>query len=68
MVFGGIGQIQKSKMTDQDGGHSKMITQLSRRVTSYPHDADVQGDTFRRTIYPPNLVVIVLYCRPHPRS
>ena len=50
-------------MADQDGGHSKMITQLLRHVTSYPHDADVKGDTFRHTIYPPNLVAIVLYSR-----
>ena len=58
MVFGGFGQIQKSKMADQDGRHSEMITQLLRHVTSQPHDADVKGDIFRHTIYPPSLVVI----------
>ena len=46
----------------QDGGprwpHSEMITQLLRHVTSYPHDANVKGDIFRHTIYPPSLVVI----------
>ena len=36
------------------------ITQLLRHVTSSPHDADVKGDIFRRTIYPPSLVVIAL--------
>ena len=35
-----------------------MITQLLRHVTSSSHDADVKGDIFRRTIYPPSLVVI----------
>ena len=56
--FEGFGQIQKSKMAVQDGGHSEMITQLLRHVTSYTHGADVKGDTFRHTIYPPSLVVI----------
>ena len=45
-------------MADQDGQHSEMITQLLRHVTSQPHDADVEGDIFRHTIYPPSLVVI----------
>ena len=45
-------------MADQDGPHSEMITQLLRHVASSPHDADVKGDIFRRTIYPPSLVVI----------
>ena len=40
------------------GPHSEMITQLLRHVTSPPLDADVKGDIFRRTIYPPTLVVI----------
>ena len=56
--FGGFGQIQKSKMADQDRRHSEMITQLLRHVTSHRHDADVKGDIFRHTIYPPSLVVI----------
>ena len=42
----------------QDGRHSEMITQLLRHVTSPAHDAQVKGDIFRRTIYPPSLVVI----------
>ena len=50
-------QIRKSKMADQDGHHSEMITQLLRHVTSR-HDADVRGDILRRTIYPPSLVFI----------
>ena len=32
--FGGFGQIQKSKMADQDDRHSELITQLLRHVTS----------------------------------
>ena len=32
--FLGFGQIQKSKMADQDGRHSEMITRLLRDVTS----------------------------------
>ena len=50
--------LDKSKMADQDGRHSEMITQLLRHVTSQPHDVDVKGDIFRHTIYPPSLVVI----------
>ena len=45
-------------MADQDGRHSEMITQLLRHVRSSPHDADFKGDIFRRTIYPPSLVVM----------
>ena len=45
-------------MVDQDGRHSEMITQLLRHVTSHPHDADVKGDIYGHTIYPPSLVVI----------
>ena len=33
-VFWGFGQIQKSKMANQVGRHSEMITQLLRHVTS----------------------------------
>ena len=65
-------------MADQDGRHSEMITQLLRHVKSSPHDADVKGDIFRRTIYPPSLVVIAFIFSelrrgaesppPHPRS
>ena len=47
-------------MADQDGHHSKVITQLLRHVTSSPRDADVKGDIFRRTIYPPSLIVTAL--------
>ena len=36
MVFGGFEEIQKSKMADQDGRHSELITQLLRHVTSHP--------------------------------
>ena len=59
-IFGGFGQIQKSKMADQDGRHSEMITQLLRHVTSSPRDADAKGAILRRTIYLPSLVVIAL--------
>ena len=45
-------------MADQDGRHSEMITQFLRGVTSQLHDADVERDSFRYTIYPPSLVVI----------
>ena len=53
-VFLSFGQIHKSKMAD----HSEMTTQLLCHVTSRPHDADAKGDIFRRTIYPPSLVII----------
>ena len=43
----------------QDGRHSDMITRLLRYVTTSPHDKDVKGDIFRRTIYPASLIVIV---------
>ena len=47
----------------QDGGsrwpYPEMITQLLRHMTSSPHIAEVKGDIFRHTIYPPSLVVIV---------
>ena len=59
-VFCGLGQIQKSKMADQDGRHSEVITHLLRYVTSSSHDALPKGDIFRHTIYPPSLVVIAL--------
>ena len=36
MVFGRFEEIQKSKMADQDGRHSELITQLLRHVTSHP--------------------------------
>ena len=45
-------------MAGKDGRHSELITQLLRHVTSSHHDADLKGDIFRRTIYPPRLVVI----------
>ena len=45
-------------MADQDGRHSEMITQLLRHVTSEPRDADVKGDIFGHTIYPPSLVAV----------
>ena len=45
-------------MADQVGHHSEMITQLLRHMTSSPHDVDVIGEIFRRTIYPPSLVAI----------
>ena len=45
-------------MADQDGRHSEMTTQLLRHVTSSPHDADVKGNIFRRTMCPPSFVVI----------
>ena len=47
-------------MADQDGRHSKLNTQILRHVTSSPHDAEVKGDIFRRTIYPPSLAVIAI--------
>ena len=44
----------------QDDGprcrHSEMVGQLLRYMMSSPHDADVKGDIFRHTIYPPSLV------------
>ena len=49
MFFLGFAQIQKSKMADQDGHHSEMITPLLHHVTSAAHDADVKGDIFRHT-------------------
>ena len=45
-------------MGNKDGRHSDMITQLLRHLTLLLHDVDVKGDVFRRTIYPPSLVVI----------
>ena len=39
-------------MADQDGRHSKMITQLLRHVSLSPGDADVKGDIIRRAILP----------------
>ena len=45
-------------MADQDSRHSEMIRQLLYHVTLSPHDLDVKGDIFRRTIYPPSVVVI----------
>ena len=48
-------------MADQGGRYSEMITQLLRHVTSQSHDADVKEDIFKRTIYPPSLVVIAFY-------
>ena len=42
----------------QDGHRSEMITQLLSHMSSSDHDADVIGDIFRRTVYPPSLIVI----------
>ena len=53
-----FGQIQKSKIADQDGRQSEMITQLLGHVTSSPYDVDVKGDIFKHTKDSPNLVVI----------
>ena len=47
-------------MAGQYGRHSEMITQLLRHVTLSSHDADVKGDTIRRAIYLPSLVVVAL--------
>ena len=49
---------RKSKMPDEDGRHSEMITQLLRHVTSSPHDTEVKGNIFTRNIHPPSLVGI----------
>ena len=60
-ILGGFlsfGKIQKSKMADQDGPHSDMISSLLWCVTSSPHDVYAKGDIFRLTICPPSLVVI----------
>ena len=57
-VFGGFEKVQKSKMADQGGHHSLIMTQLLRHVMSLPHNGDLKGETFRRTICPPSLVVI----------
>ena len=43
-------------MANQNGRHSHMMAQCEHRVTSQPHDANVKGDIFRPTIYPPSLV------------
>ena len=67
-IFGGFGQIQKSKMADQDGCHSEKITQLLRQVTSSPHDSDVKKDISRRTIYSPNFFVIAFIFSELPRG
>ena len=45
-------------MANQYGHHSKMIMQLLRAMTSSPGVGDVKGDTCRRSIYPPSLIVI----------
>ena len=45
-------------MADQVGRHSVIMTQLLRHVLLLPHNGDLKGDTFRRTICPPSLVVI----------
>ena len=50
-------------MADQNGRHSEMVTQLLRHVTSQPHNADVKGDIFRHSTYPPSVVVIAVYSR-----
>ena len=47
-------------MADQYGRHSDIMTQLLRHVASPSLDADVEGNIFRRTIYPPSVVVIAL--------
>ena len=39
-------QIQKSKMVDQDGCHSEMVTQLLRHVMSSPDEVDIKADIF----------------------
>ena len=57
-ILGGFGQIQKSKMANQEGRHSEMVTPLLRHVTSQPANPDVKGDLFRHTIYPSSVVVI----------
>ena len=57
-VFWGFGQIQKSKMADQYGRYSEMGIQLLCHVTSSPHNANIRGDIFRHTIYPPSVVII----------
>ena len=43
------------RVTEGGGGR---IPQLLRHVTSQSQDADVKGDIFRHTIYPPSLIVI----------
>ena len=47
-------------MADQDSRHSDMMTQILRHLTSSPYDVNVKGNIFRRTIYPPGVVVIAL--------
>ena len=46
-------------MADQDGRHSEIVPQLIRHVTSQPHNADVKGDIFRHTIYPPSVIAFI---------
>ena len=56
-IFLGFGQIQQSKMAVHNDRHSEIITQFLPHLASSPHNADVKGDIFRRTNYPPSLVV-----------
>ena len=58
--FWGFGKIQKSKMADQDGRHSEMITELLRHVTSSRHVADAKSRChyfyireIKTRVYPP---------------
>ena len=44
-VFRGFGEIQKSKIVNQDGRHSEIMTRFPRHVTSLSHDEE---------LYPPN--------------
>ena len=54
-ILWGFRQIQESKMADQDGRHSEMITQLWRHHIMMRTSKET---FFRRTIYPPSLVGI----------
>ena len=47
-------------MVDQDGRQSDIMTEGLPHVTLSPHYAHLTGDTFKRTIHLPSMVVIVL--------
>ena len=66
-VGGGGGGRGESKVADQDGRNSEIIMQLLRCVTASRHYADVKGDIFRSTIYPPSLIVIAFIAALHAR-
>ena len=55
----GFGEIEKSKMADQDGQHCD-IMMISCHVALSSYYADLKESTSLRTIYPPSVIVITL--------